>query len=429
MLCEWLVENPGVWLRGHKLYKFKRQAWAKKGDEMGVPGTKLEGWFKTMRDVFVKLNKKKSGQCRKVLTHREQWIMGHFSFYQQQIKASQPQSQPMSSLARSAPASVPVEEQEQVPDEQEPGPSGGAAADDQPPVSRQSSLERLEAANIEEGRRARKGTSRQQQRMQDEAEDSSMARLLDSMKDTANLLTELVHGRTKGGREPFVSYVGDTLRTCSEPEFATLKEGITTLLNRTIAVAPAVAPAPQPDQPPATLPDIRPGQSQSAPPVTTITAPVFDHQHYFPVYSQQSQQSQQSQPVFPPHSHFNQPYYQPPQMPQSPAPQHFMPFHQGSSASATQTNFQFIRPDPINPMRRDSQDSSQTTFTELLNASMNPGDSLPQLNLSAGSLLGTSATSARLLQTSQPSNSALNTPPAPNTSQEHQDSDADDEAS
>ena len=62
---------------------------------------------------------------------------------------------------------------------------------------------------------------------------------------------------------------------------------------------------------------------------------------------------------------------------------------------------------------------------------MNPGDSLPQLNLSAGSLLGTSATSARLSQTSQPSNSALNTPPAPNTSQEQQDNsdaDADDEA-
>ena len=141
----------------------------------------------------------------------------------------------------------------------------------------------MEAAAIDEGRRrdaARKGT-RQQQRTQDEAEDNSMVRLLDSMKDTANLLTELVHGRSKGGREPFVSYVGDSLRTCTEAEFATLKEGITTLLNRTIAVTPAVAPAvpSQPDQPPATLPDVRPGQSQSAPPVTTVatTPPVFDH--------------------------------------------------------------------------------------------------------------------------------------------------------
>ena len=396
-MAEWLPENPGVWLRGHRLYRKKKDAWAAKGAEMGVEQERLEGWFRTMRDQYVKLNKKKSGQGRKVLTHREQWIMTNFAFYHEQVKASQPEPLAMAPLARTGSSQAPstgADEPDVVEDEEVPSTSGTQGP---------STLENLEAAAIEQGRKAakKKGSRRQ---VQEDAEEASVEKLLDSMKESAKLLTELIQGRGAGGRDPFIAYVQDSLRTCTPAEFAVLKEGFTSLLNRTITI-PAAVPADVPPQlPPATLPDAR---SQSAPPVTTAApvTPVLDQQQ------QQHQQHQQHQhnffPIFPPQSQqpYSQSYFQPPapQMPQpqqfqQPQPQQFQQHH-------------FARPDPI--PRRESQDGqTASSFTDILTSSLLVGDgSIPSLNMSATSLLGTSQLSAS--QASQPSR--LDTPSMPVT--------------
>ena len=332
--------------------------------------------------------------------------MTNFAFYHEQVKASQPEPLAMAPLARTGSSQAPstgADEPDVVEDEEVPSTSGTQGP---------STLENLEAAAIEQGRKAakKKGSRRQ---VQEDAEEASVEKLLDSMKESAKLLTELIQGRGAGGRDPFIAYVQDSLRTCTPAEFAVLKEGFTSLLNRTITI-PAAVPADVPPQlPPATLPDAR---SQSAPPVTTAApvTPVLDQQQ------QQHQQHQQHQhnffPIFPPQQPYSQSYWQPPapqvpqfpQVPQPPQfhqlqpPQQFPQPQQSQQFQQPQQQHQFTRPDPI--PRRESQDGQ--TFTEVFSSSVMLDGSLPSLNLSATSLLGTS-------QASQPSR--MDTPSMPVT--------------
>ena len=72
-ILEWMAEEgEGVWRRGSANYKRRMEIWAAKGLEFGLTGEYLEGWWKSIRDWFVKLSRKpSSGSAAKKLTDRE----------------------------------------------------------------------------------------------------------------------------------------------------------------------------------------------------------------------------------------------------------------------------------------------------------------------------------------------------------------------
>ncbi len=80
-ILEWLKGNPYLWMRSKKGYKQKRAAWDMKALELGINVEHLEQWWKGIKDWYVKLSKKTSGQATKMLTERENWVLQHFGFY------------------------------------------------------------------------------------------------------------------------------------------------------------------------------------------------------------------------------------------------------------------------------------------------------------------------------------------------------------
>ena len=82
-LVEWLQANPYLWLRSTKDYHRKRAAWDQKAQELDIPLNHLQNWWKNVKDWYVKLSKKTSGQGakNKVLTQRDNWVLKNIAFY------------------------------------------------------------------------------------------------------------------------------------------------------------------------------------------------------------------------------------------------------------------------------------------------------------------------------------------------------------
>jgi len=80
-LVEWLAANPYLWLRSTKSYKRKREAWELKAQSLDVTHEHLTKWWKNVKDWYLKLLKKTSGQARKQLTERDTWVLKNLSFY------------------------------------------------------------------------------------------------------------------------------------------------------------------------------------------------------------------------------------------------------------------------------------------------------------------------------------------------------------
>ena len=80
-LVEWLQANNFLWLRSSKYYHRKKQAWEQKALELGISLKHLQNWWKNVKDWFVKLSKKTSGQATRVLTDRDRWILKNIAFY------------------------------------------------------------------------------------------------------------------------------------------------------------------------------------------------------------------------------------------------------------------------------------------------------------------------------------------------------------
>ena len=80
----WLRGNPYLWMRNKKCYKQKRAAWVKKAQQLGISVEHLEQWWRGIKDWYVKLSKKTSGQATKMFTEREAWLLQHCSFYKGQ---------------------------------------------------------------------------------------------------------------------------------------------------------------------------------------------------------------------------------------------------------------------------------------------------------------------------------------------------------
>lgn len=80
-LVEWLQDNSYLWLRSTKDYHRKKAAWEMKAQELGVTLKHLQNWWKNVKDWFVKLSKRTSGQARKLLTERDKWVLKNIAFY------------------------------------------------------------------------------------------------------------------------------------------------------------------------------------------------------------------------------------------------------------------------------------------------------------------------------------------------------------
>ncbi|XP_078322978.1 uncharacterized protein LOC111137035 [Crassostrea virginica] len=82
-MLEFLQENSMLW--DIKLTDFRRtdkknKIWDEQSKRLGKTPEYLKGWFKSLRDIYTRLDKKKSGDGAPDLTEREQWIKDNFSF-------------------------------------------------------------------------------------------------------------------------------------------------------------------------------------------------------------------------------------------------------------------------------------------------------------------------------------------------------------
>ena len=365
-LVEWMRENEGVWRRGHRLYKTRRTLWAVKAEQFGVTIEHLEGWWKSVKDWFVKLMKKKSGDARKKLTDRELWILDHISFYTPQLRSNEGESQPMSHLQRQEPRTQPQPEPRPLP----PLDSDSGSEHLQP--SHQS-LEGLEASATREAGEAGPSSYSQRsrgrkRRRHETAEDEWMQELRDSIKANTAMMAQLVQQKPPvSDREPFITYVQDSLRTLPDDQYELVRAKITSLLHSLTQTAV--------DRPP---------QSQSAPPQP---AGQFLFQ---PSPSQQlfSQAPPPQQPPFSQHPLLQQPSFNqalPPQQP--PFSQHPPPQQQ-----------------TVGPSR-----SSESSFSQLLSSDNYVLDVNMPMNLSAISMDSQFGPPSQGRSSSQ----SLNTPPAP----------------
>ena len=98
-LMEWIKENQILW--NSKLILFKRTdmkeaLWTEKGQQLQKTAKYLRGWWRSIKDNFTRLDKKKSGDEPKELTEREEWILNTCSFSRPLVRHK---SQPLRSVS------------------------------------------------------------------------------------------------------------------------------------------------------------------------------------------------------------------------------------------------------------------------------------------------------------------------------------------
>ncbi|KAJ3604743.1 hypothetical protein NHX12_029482 [Muraenolepis orangiensis] len=97
-LVEFFRENEMLWNSQKTDYrnKAKRQRILEtKATELEIEVDHLWTWFKSLRDMFTRLDKKKSGEGHQQLTEREMWIKAKFDFFHRVVNH---RSKPVRSL-------------------------------------------------------------------------------------------------------------------------------------------------------------------------------------------------------------------------------------------------------------------------------------------------------------------------------------------
>ena len=87
-LAEWFGDNPIFYDQMHRDFKDRakrERVLAEKGEPLGISGNDLFLWFKSLRSMFGRLQKKKSGQARTNFTARQQWVFDNFAFLKSHI--------------------------------------------------------------------------------------------------------------------------------------------------------------------------------------------------------------------------------------------------------------------------------------------------------------------------------------------------------
>jgi hypothetical protein len=374
IMVEWMAENEGVWRRGHRLYKQRKLLLATMAEKFDTTIEHLEGWWKSVKDWYVRLHHKKSGQPAKRHTDREKWILDSLSFYQGQLKKPEDFHQPMAEFARSH-TSQPSrhvlhdfsdDEPEDEHEEPAPAPQQPTQSSSQPSAD----LEGLEQGAAQQARSGEQPgssgvtttttfssvrASRKRRRMES-SDDAQMRELLDCLKANTTMITKMFEKPTSTGREPYITYIADTLRGLPDDQFEVARSRFN---NSLIDI---------------TVPD------QTAPPPPPVSSPAPQQQQYRQQQQQQYQHyggQQQYQQYGGQQQQRQQPWYQNQQQPYTGQQEQYQ-LHQLQTAGA----------DP----------SRDTSFTQMLAADDLLGNAtLP--NLSVDSNLGFSR--------------SLNTPPAP----------------
>ncbi|XP_013869559.1 uncharacterized protein LOC106521510 isoform X2 [Austrofundulus limnaeus] len=82
-MLEFLQEFPMLWdikRTDYRRKEKKNKLWEDQGERMGKPAYYLRGWFKSLRDNYTRLSKRKREHVAPNPTEREQWVMDNFSF-------------------------------------------------------------------------------------------------------------------------------------------------------------------------------------------------------------------------------------------------------------------------------------------------------------------------------------------------------------
>ena len=91
-MVNWVKDNPVLYNKGAEYYKRgvdKKQLWADKAKEVGIPLADLQKWYETNRTRYGKISKRKSGDGARQLTPRQQWVLKSFDFLKDHINRLQ----------------------------------------------------------------------------------------------------------------------------------------------------------------------------------------------------------------------------------------------------------------------------------------------------------------------------------------------------
>ncbi|KAM4570219.1 uncharacterized protein PAE49_009429 [Odontesthes bonariensis] len=287
-MVEWLQGNSYLWLRSSKDYHKKKSAWEMKAQEIGVTFKHLQNWWKNVKDWYVKLSKKTSGQATKLLTDRDKWVLKNIAFYKSSITTEAPDT--LVSLPRALSANATASS------------AASAAASTfhaLPSLETHDSvesqfniLEEMELAAAEQGSTTSSRRCKRRRRDEESLEEESwMQELRSTMKANQALLEKLLEERSKAqsDREAFTRYVSDTLLTAPQEQYSVMKELITDIMREG---GQGQRDSSRDTQGPSSS-WARPGPSASAPAACTASSQPYCSQTYY-----KQQQYYQPQPNY-----------------------------------------------------------------------------------------------------------------------------------
>jgi hypothetical protein len=82
-MLDFLRDNPVLWnmkMTDYRRKDKKDKIWEDQAQLMNRTTDTLKGWFRSLRDTFTRLDRKKSGDGAPQLTEREDWIISKFAF-------------------------------------------------------------------------------------------------------------------------------------------------------------------------------------------------------------------------------------------------------------------------------------------------------------------------------------------------------------
>ncbi|XP_078595928.1 uncharacterized protein LOC144873000 [Branchiostoma floridae x Branchiostoma japonicum] len=263
-LVEWIRENEIIWNR--KLISFKRTdlkdaLWNDKAKELDKTGIYLRGWWRSIKDIFTRLHKKKSGDAARKLTERETWIFTSCDFLRPLVRhVGQPlrsvkehlAGQGSESLAQAEAEAAQAARVEMEEDEETPPTSGDTNT-------------------------TTTTTKKSKKRKQDDTsvDTPCMQTLQENLRQSGQLLKQLVEPAPLSRRANFANFVRDSLLTMPKDRYRVTKAAFWDILRKndmdddsssSDGGKECAAPAPSFLAPTA----IRPVRPNSAPP-TVIT--------------------------------------------------------------------------------------------------------------------------------------------------------------
>jgi len=82
-MLDFLRDNPILWnlkMTDYRRKDKKDKIWEDQAQLMNRDTDLLKGWFRSLRDTFTRLDRRKTGDGAPQLTEREVWIISKFAF-------------------------------------------------------------------------------------------------------------------------------------------------------------------------------------------------------------------------------------------------------------------------------------------------------------------------------------------------------------